>query len=285
METKLKITIAVVESPLQFMCLPADTKKIFIRTGGCLATLRQFENLSLSPLFRNRVLNDIAIFLVVCYFRLFSRVAIIYGSYFSRFLKTLQLILRFVDVTFVDDGIASFKYLKIALPKRYNFLTIYDELVNGDNITKNVNFLNPIGEESSCIDLIIGQDLIEECLLGESTYFSGVKAGINLIGEADDVELRYFPHRRENVNRVRDKLEGVNVVTPDFPIEIYLLKNNLKVRNLITYFSSAAFNIKRVICPNANIHILRNDVLYGLLDEHQVVAYDIIQEGSSDVLS
>lgn len=276
--------IAIVESPLQLMCLPKDTQRIIIRTGGCYATLGQFKNLSFKPLFENPFLNDISILVVTCYYRMLFKTNIIYGSYFSRFLKTIQFIFRFSDVTYVDDGIASFKYLQLSLPKKYKFLTIYDELVNNVNITKNTSFLNTCSDDAKCIDLIIGQDLIEEGMLAESEYFEGILGAIDSITDNSDIELQYFPHRRESADRVRKKLQGISVTTPNLPIEVYLLKNNLRVRNLVTYFSSAVFNIKRIICPGANVFILRSSALYEKLENHQRVAYKIIMEDHNEIL-
>lgn len=275
--------IAIVESPLQLMCLPNDTDLTLVRTGGCEQTLRQFENLSVTPLMGHRIINDAAIFLIAAFYRAFSTSSIFYGSYFSRYQQLIQKVLQFSDVTYLDDGIASFKYRSLALPKKFKFSTIYDELVNDINIFKNHNFEFENKSDGKIIDLIIGQDLIEEGLLPAREYFDGISAGISKILASDGVDLIYFPHRREKAERVELMLKGVTVVPPKLPIEAFLIKNNLTVRTLITYFSSAAFNIKRVISPSANLIIQENAALHANLQNHQKFAYNILKRAASDV--
>lgn len=297
--------LALVESPLQLMCAYEAAKKINPNTEYLIRFNGFDEN--------DRILRNTANFLMItysqikirpnyffldilrCFPRLFEilsqkRTDYFSGSYFSGFLKIIQKLVRAERVYYLDDGVATFLAQKQMSQdgKPHSLFTFFKVKALPNQIVAKHSFekirLEFESEGTNASSIFIGQKLVEVRILSIDQYLEIILKAVDL----SDGKLIYFPHRgegRDTVEKIVEKA-GVEVMTPDLPIELFLLKNGMRPRKIFSNTSSALFSLMAFF-PEASLYSIVNykvqtkkiphldEILKSLADSEKVIQLEV----------
>ncbi len=110
---------------------------------------------------------------------------------------------------------------------------------------------------------LLGQPLVRSNLLSESTYITYIQSIIKNY----HTKIIYIPHRKEIITNTLRSLESDNFCIKESkgPIEILFLSQYIYPKNIVSFYSSALFNLKKIF-ENAQIDAIQihpNDLLRG----------------------
>lgn len=146
-------------------------------------------------------------------------------------------------------GFLEFVFLnsKKDLPNSINFYTCFnicpgkcDKIfINNFNYSKQKYLCN----HEELVDEVwfLGSPLIEKKIITQEasdTVFSALKK----FAKKKSLEIKYFPHRVENLNKRID----FEIVKNNIPFEIYYLKSNKRPKYILGYFSTSLYVLNRM---------------------------------------
>lgn len=211
------------------------------------------------------------------------------GDYRSGLVRHFTNSVKSKEVILIDDGFAiintnkklnegsvyNFKdYIKYIFAKGgYDFkskkeiiyFSIFDKYLDAQKVY--TNYFNSLIDEQEWIDensiYWLGSAIVEDKIVKEEYYFEKIGECLNTI--RDDREVIYFPHRREN----KDKLQGIvdrfglKIKNPNLPIELYVLESKIRPEIVISFFSTALYSLNRILAST--------DVYYISIDEKELL--------------
>ena len=181
------------------------------------------------------------------------------GNYFSGFSRIARLLYPNRKTIYLDDGAQTTKLYydnkKINLFSYFSF----DELFAG-RIYKHHNFEylkhRLRGKSQNVIKgtiFFIGTPLVENNLIEASQYDKLLKS---LLIHYKDYNIRYFPHRFEDLRKLRS-IEGLNIETINMPFELYILQCNTLPEKIVSFYSAALYTINSMVGDVSEVEAFR----------------------------
>ncbi len=131
------------------------------------------------------------------------------------------------------------------------FTTYSIEPHNGQKIVQNSyeylreTYLNQCQWDDDHVYLI-GMELSKKGFIREATYFEAIEKAIRHF----DKKIVYIPHRYEKEGSLKDLREGfgddLEIRQLGMAVEIYFLKNRIYPAQVVSFFSSALFNLEKI---------------------------------------
>ncbi len=260
-----KIALFIVESPLQVMCTYEAIKLLQLQKVKVIARLADagHNNKQMSLLIddflydydvkkvylqpEKRSLKYIIIILlqlpIIIYFSLLGG-NIFIGAFNSKFAKLLTWFIKPNKKIYLDDGVATLNCPRSILQKSYMF-SIFDLqtpfYIKNEFVHFSKHLLKNKGNRKDVV-IFIGSPIrqIESWIKGN--YF---KAILKVKEKYNTMDFLYFPHRREFKEDL-DKISayGIQVVTNDYPIEMFYLEfPDYHPKIVASLFSTAMFTM------------------------------------------
>jgi hypothetical protein len=171
---------------------------------------------------------------------------IIIGNYNSYLNQKYSKISK--DVYILDDGtnLLDKKHLKLIKKSKYYFFSFFEKKFFREGYYEKNEFKLlknkfPSKKKYSKNILILGAALIERNYLNEDKYYQVIKY---IEKKYKNKNLYYFPHPKENLDRIKRKFKSIKVLKSDYPIEIYILKMSKFPKTIVSFNSSAVIPLK-----------------------------------------
>lgn len=300
--------LAIIESPFQLMCVYN-----FIKSKGCeyeiwarfsssqnnkqivnvasylgLGHIRYFSYSKRTPL---RMLNSFMRLVLKAKQKKYD--AVIVGDYLSGFLSKLTGFINKEKVLLVDDGVATFKIQRLFADqnkKHVNSLATYtifeiDPLPNQKVYKHNLSSLSELKniEKLTAKTIYVGAKLVDLGLMKFDDYVDTLKT----CRKSDDDELLYIAHRGETEvfhEQLRRELKNINIVVPDLPIELWLIKNNILPEKMYSFCSTAVYTIPLIFGEIQQI-VFRLDMLeHEWKDDVKKVYEQILRDKAPEII-
>jgi len=257
------VNLYIVETPLQLLCAFEAIRKVgdrehelWIRLNGKADNDRQTCNMAklLNLNFKTfnfrktaRVIDGFFLLRLIPVLR--RRYETVYlGSLFSSLLSVMSRVTRTKRIIYLDDGVATFlssdRVLKAKSKQTiFTFFNIeptsYLEVIQND--FNNLKEYFGVTKKISNMAVFIGQRVVDAGMMSEESYLSVIKRAQ---AEAQ-IPMTYIPHRDESSAVIEkiSKIEGIDVVSIDVCIELYLLISNSNPSYIASSFSSALFSL------------------------------------------
>ena len=203
------------------------------------------------------------------------------GDYRNGIARHFQNSVLFDNVYILDDGfstihiykrlrkgkLTSYKdYLKYIFSrgkyrfkasKRVNYFTIFDKQITGKNIySNNLNHLVRNDEWNSSDKIFwLGSPIVEDRIVTTDYYLESIRRWSRELNNKD--EIIYFPHRREKKQKIHEieKKYGFQCNRINVPIELYLVRERVKPKAIISFFSTALYTLNRIMGSNRIYYI------------------------------
>lgn len=164
--------------------------------------------------------------------------------------------------------------LDYKIEQNINFFTTFDiqELPNSKVIKHNFSYLKAhrlqLCKKTNDI-YILGQNLIEDKWIKAENYIQYITKIIEYFNES---KIIYIPHRSEKITedyQTLFKYKNFTLQKSDGPIEMAFIYKNIYPTTIISFFSSALFNLDKIF-SDTNIYAIKIDE-NNLLSHQQVV--------------
>ncbi len=221
-------------------------KEAYKKIITCYRELIKKNNLILN--FQKK--KEIQLLYSIYYFRKLLNLKIeeiIIGNYYSYLNRKFASISKKVFV--LDDGtnILAKNNLKLLKKSKYFFFSCFDKKIfsKKNNYKKNsFYFLKKkffIKKKQSNNILILGKDIVNAGFFKEYQY----DFLINYIkNKFKNKNIFYFPHPKENSNKLKKKFTNINFINSKYPVEIYFLKMKKPPKTVVSFNSSAIIPLK-----------------------------------------
>ena len=133
-----------------------------------------------------------------------------------------------------------------------NFFTVYNlkpyqnETIIKHNFSHISNLLIKETKNNNCI-YVLGQPLVEIVGVPQDEY---TKYLTTIFTYYSGYDIYFIPHRleiiHEDVQEYIAKHDNINILIPDDPIEFYLLNNSIYPLEVVSFITSALFNIRKL---------------------------------------
>jgi hypothetical protein len=161
--------------------------------------------------------------------------------------------------------------LKVSFKKPLNFFTCYnlEPLKNSKLIINEYRYLQSLFQPNQQDDAIyfLGQN-IDDLLMKKGRYVEYIKR----LKECYKKTIYYLPHRHETISNELQELfdEQLILIENKIPIEIFFLEKNIYPRYIISFTSSALFNLSRIYRTHTTINALtiHPDDIKGVKNHH-----------------
>ena len=209
---------------------------------------------------------------------------IIIGDYANCYFRHLANVLNSKRVVVLDDGFRTIKTVTSIVrnslePKEYvkkvlslfsyepeynsdvTLFTIFSDYVDFKN--KEENSFSNIKDDLRNVPLVkelhfIGSPLVEDGIVDKDTYFRYLG---NICDKyaLDGITIKYIPHRREDSKKILSLTEkhNLHVNNIDQTIELYELNNDSLPEYVLSFFSTALFNLKKILPSKVNIRYIK----------------------------
>jgi hypothetical protein len=195
------------------------------------------------------------------------------GDYQNGLVRHYQNSVSYKNVYLLDDGFATIHinnqiqkeglinykdYLKLFLSKgnykfgvnkQVKYFTVFNKQISGPNIYPNKfkHLIKSNNWKSQNAIYWLGSPIVEDGIVTQNYYLKTIERWANKLHKSETII--YFPHRRENANKLKvieDKL-GFRIKKIDLPIELYVVQERVKPESIISFFSTALYTLNRII--------------------------------------
>jgi hypothetical protein len=269
-------SLAVISSPFQLFCLNELIKqKEIVNVEVLLLYNKQsykayqealdlFEIKGVKMILRKRFITRLQLLL----FSLLSRKCkyLIIGNFMDNYQRLFLKRMTFEKSYILDDGTESIvkfknKYLdELAVKSKSQF-----ELFTMFKVIKNLKYHITINEllffkkeietkHTNDEIYIIGQPLVELNVISKNQYCIFIE---NILKINSGSKIKYFPHRLENTNYLKDIFKTYDVETfimKSF-FEIFLIKNKYLPKRIIGFYSTALISVAYSLPKSSKLEI------------------------------
>jgi len=171
--------------------------------------------------------------------------------------------------------------------KQLNFFTMFNLPQYKNEIIEknNFSFLKQYYNSQQFIEddsvYFLGQPLYKVDNMTLNKYINMLKCIFNYYKERHQ-NIKYIIHRSEDedvVNAIKD-MDYVEILNLSMPVELFLLRNNIKIKKLVSFVSTGLFSVK-IIYPSVDIDAFyftasksdiknTNDYLYKIMKNHNI---------------
>jgi hypothetical protein len=277
--------IYLINSPQQYICLleyinkeRIDLNDISLVVGYCSEnTISQLKKLHCDFSKKNNIyflsrLFNVKIFHLLLFFlkRLPKKNICIVGDY--KYYLFIAIYNNFKKVIFLDEGI---NLLSFNINENYNFDFEFYTMFNisykkkkvENNSFKYLKSLFNINKDLISNEIaILGSPVADQDNLDKELYFDFIS---RIINNYSDKKISFFPHRNESLYKNKDILlkNNIKIIKPDYPIEIFFLKEKTMPSLIIGFYSTALFSLTRIfhknnlVCKNFfyDLDLIKND--------------------------
>jgi len=251
-------------------------------------TLQNKKNITLSAYF---VTLKILLFMLIGHFK-YDYVFL--GNFESNFLKLFLRVVPKNKIVLLDDGIKTFFIQAgFTLENNYNIFTMLyriKPLVNQTiryNKFKYLKELYKIEDKSHILQkneiLFLGSKLCEEGILDEKKYMSIMHTIVELYSS---YKIVYIPHRGENIDKLNSVLvryKNLTIKEIDYPIEIYLLEEEIIPCKVLSFYSAALLTIK-LLYDKIEVNSILFDYSHSCYRNNIDLAYSGLEEYNINIL-
>ena len=286
-------SIALISSPFQLVCLKEyifnssiiDIEIIFIETHNSKKNKKQVFavanhlQLEISRSFSNS--SKMFYFILFKNFILRKTINLILGDYFNSSFFIFSKIIKFKNLIFIDDGLATLFIHKPSIYSNsiigkyfkwdYNTsFTVFSNFKNDNllNLQKNnFKYLNSIlkNKKIENYSILLGGNFIESGLTDLNSYTNI----LNIIKHKYKNEIIYIPHRLEdpsNYNRY-----PFNLLVPDVCFEVLLTQLNSLPNNIFGFYTTALITSKSILFDFDKINFINFEVDFFSKDEKTIL--------------
>jgi hypothetical protein len=153
--------------------------------------------------------------------------------------------------------------LKIKSNKSINFFTSFNlssfdkHLVVKNNLSTLTKSYKLIEFKKTNAVYIIGQPLVTKNMISSYDYLTIIKTICNhfIFKFGTDIEIIYIPHRDENIDAKHLlRKNNIKIMNINQPIEKYFLESKIFPSCVVSFFSTALFNLDFIFNENANCY-------------------------------
>lgn len=166
--------------------------------------------------------------------------------------------------------------------KYYNeisYFTIFDNYLDVKYVYRN-NFDHFLSENAWIDKNVVywlGSPIVEDGIVNENYYLNVIELWAGKIGNK---KIYYFPHRRENSDKLMKISENFNIQIKEttVPIELYVIDTKIRPLAIISFFSTALFSLNRILDYGKIYYIDIEDKELLKRYEHIKNIYKILEE-------
>lgn len=205
------------------------------------------------------------------------------GNFESKFLNLFKYFVPKSKIVLLDDGVKAFVIQnKFTVENNYNMFTMLHTIKPFVSQTikyhkfEYLKFLYKINNKNikSNEILFLGSKLCEEGILKEEPYIDIIKT---ILEKFALYKITYIPHRGENISKLKKILLQYNnfeIKEIDYPVEVYLLEENIIPSKVISFYSAALLSIK-LLYENVEV----NSILFDYSDSIYKYNIDLAYQG------
>ena len=291
-------SIALISSPLQLVCLKeylnySKIKNIqiyFIESNKSINNKNQvfsvakYLQLEINKSFSNS--NKLFYLLLIKFF--FKKTHnLILGDYFNSSFFIFSKIVKFRNLVFIDDGLATLLinkpivYNKSIIGKyfKWNYNASYIVFSNFKNeniltsIKNEFNFLKSILKEKKIdnYSILLGGNFIESGLINFNNYLKLLQK----INNKYKTKIIYIPHRLEDPSNFNNY--PFNLLVPEVCFEILLTQLDSLPKNIFGFYTTALITSKSILCDFDKINFTNFEVDF-FSKEEKIMLDDIFHK-------
>lgn len=186
------------------------------------------------------------------------------GNYFSGFSRLVRMFYPNKKTIFLDDGAQTTRlYYDNKKINMFSYFS-FDERYPGRIYEKHgFNYLKQrLREKEQKIKkgtvFFIGTPLVENHLIEPSQYDKVLKSVIN---HYKNYEIKYFPHRFEDLTKLKENKE-FDIVSINMPFELYLLQVKMLPEKVVSFYSAALYTINSMLGDVIKVEAFRFPLSY-----------------------
>lgn len=274
--------LAIISSPFQLFCLnefllqkKIENIKVLLLYDkkshkACQEALDLFELEEVKLIARKRFISRLQLLLFILFSRKYKYFII--GNFMDNHQRLIMKRKTFEKSYILDDGTESIvkfkkKYLdELAAESKSQFelFTIFKiaEKLKYPQIKNDLLFIKKAIEIKQTNDeiYVIGQPLIELKLVSKKKFSKYLE---DILRNNQGYKIKYFPHRLENINHLKEKFKTYDVEIFDMKsfFEIFLIKNKYLPKKIIGFYStaliSAAYSLPKSNMLEIEYHYLK----------------------------
>lgn len=181
------------------------------------------------------------------------------GNYYSGYAKITRLLYPNRKCIYLDDGAQTTKlYYDNKNINLFSYFSFTEKFPDRMYIHHSFSYLKQKLSEkhqtvSKGVIYFIGTALVENDLISESNY---EKIVVSLVDHYSEYNIKYFPHRFENLEKLR-AISQFEIVQANMPFELYLLQTKVLPEKIVSFYSAALYTVNSIMGDIVEVEAFR----------------------------